>query len=168
MDHLADTFVILPERPAHDDAIDALQAEAFGPGRFARAAFRIREQAPHRPELSYVAVAGNRLIGSVRMTFIDVGTAKGLLLGPLVVHPGYKNRGAGRALVAKACGVAGGDDGFVLLVGDLPYYQPLGFAPISPPGAVKFPGPVDPLRVLVRWLSGGRPALAGIVRGRVG
>lgn len=167
MNTLEKTSLILPELAEHHDAVEDLQAEAFGPGRFARAAFRIREQAPHRPELSYVAFMDGLLIGSVRMTVIEVGAEEGLLLGPLVVHPDHKNRGAGRALVAKACmaAAAAGYD-FVLLVGDQPYYGPLGFAPVEPSKAVTLPGPVDPARTLVRFLSDRRPALAGMIRGR--
>ena len=37
------------ERPTDAAAIDALQHAAFGPGAYARAAFRVREQAPHDP-----------------------------------------------------------------------------------------------------------------------
>ena len=37
---------------------------------------------------------------------------------------------------------------FVLLVGDAPYYGPLGFAKTTH-GAIQFPGPVDPDRVLL-------------------
>ena len=37
----------LPETPAHDAEIDAINEEAFGPGRFARAAYKIREGGPH-------------------------------------------------------------------------------------------------------------------------
>lgn len=166
MDDPTKTFLILPEQAVHDDAIEALQAEAFGPGRFARSAFRIREQARHRTELSYVAMSNGVMIGSVRMTVIEIGGVEGLLLGPLVVHPDHKNRGAGRALVAKACEAAVDRFGFVLLVGDLPYYRPLGFEPVGPPGAVRLPGPVDPQRLLVRWLSEDRLQLAGLVRGR--
>ena len=33
----------LPETPAHDPEIEAINDEAFGPGRFARAAYKIRE-----------------------------------------------------------------------------------------------------------------------------
>jgi predicted N-acetyltransferase YhbS len=40
----------------------------------------------------------------------------------------------------------------VLLVGDEPYYGPLGFARL-PPYAVTLPGPVDPARVLIASLA---------------
>ena len=36
----------LPETPAYDLDIEAINAEAFGPGRFARAAYAIREGGP--------------------------------------------------------------------------------------------------------------------------
>ena len=45
----------LPEAPAHDAEIEAINAEAFGPGRFARAAYKIREGGPHERALSFVA-----------------------------------------------------------------------------------------------------------------
>ena len=42
------------ERPSDAAAIEALQHAAFGPGAYARAAFRVREQAPHDPALSFL------------------------------------------------------------------------------------------------------------------
>ena len=49
-------LVIQPERPEDDDGVERLHERAFGPGRYARTAFRIREGAPHVPELSFTAV----------------------------------------------------------------------------------------------------------------
>ena len=40
---------------ADDVFVDELQAIAFGPGRFARTAFRVREQFPIDPSLSLIA-----------------------------------------------------------------------------------------------------------------
>ena len=40
-----------------------------------------------------------------------------------------------------ATGLAGSSVDAVLLVGDLKYYEPLGFAPV-PPGQIRLPGPV--------------------------
>lgn len=146
-------FIILPETGAFDSAIDDLHAEAFGPGRFTRAAFRVREQGPHDRALSFVAVAqdGEKLLGSVRMTWIETaGTgARGLLLGPLAVKDGLKGKGIGKALMRKAVDTAR-DIGapYILLVGDKPYYWPFGFETL-PFGKVRMPGPVDPARFLV-------------------
>src|SRR5690606_4281695 len=129
--------------------IDAINEEAFGPGRFARAAYRIREGGPHERSLSFVAVAGDGVIASVRMTRIAAGTGQALLLGPLAVRPAWKNLGIGRRLVAMALEAAArAAFPAVILVGDEPYYGPLGFARL-PPGQVTMPRPVDPGRILV-------------------
>ena len=44
------------ETAAHDHEIEQINAEAFGPGRFARAAYKIREGGPHERDLSFVAL----------------------------------------------------------------------------------------------------------------
>jgi predicted N-acetyltransferase YhbS len=157
-----------PERPSDAAAIQALQHTAFGPGAYARAAFRVREQAPHDPTLSFLTEVEGTLIGSVRMTPISVGVEKrrGLLLGPLVVKPAHKGQGFGKALmrlVMEEARKAGWP--FVILVGDQPYYWPFGFRPI-PLGKVLMPGPVDPARLLVAELKpGAAEGLSGMVRG---
>ncbi|MGB3388851.1 MAG: N-acetyltransferase, partial [Pseudaminobacter sp.] len=90
----------LPETPAHDPEIDEINEEAFGPGRFTRAAYKIREGGPHERALSFVALHDGVVIGSVRMTRIGAGKGRALLLGPLAVRPAFKNIGIGRRLVA--------------------------------------------------------------------
>ena len=47
---------IRAETPCDDDAVEQLAADAFGPGRFARAAFRLREGVEHEHQLSFVAL----------------------------------------------------------------------------------------------------------------
>lgn len=156
--------LIRPETAAEFDAIEALHAHAFGPGRFARTAFRLREGVACDPELSLVALIGGRLGGSVKITPIHIGPAPSLLLGPLAVDPDFGSRGLGRALVratvdkARALGHR-----TMLLVGDAPYYGPLGFHHVSPQ-AVVMPGPVNPARVLLCELVEGAAAEA---QGRV-
>ena len=58
---------ILPEAPDHADAIEKLHERGFGPGRFARSAFRLREGAREMASLSFIARVGTLLVGSVRM-----------------------------------------------------------------------------------------------------
>jgi predicted N-acetyltransferase YhbS len=133
-----------------DTFVDELQALAFGPGRFARTAFRVRERFPIDKSLSLISEIDGVPSGSVWMTPISVGGLDGYLLGPLATHPDYRKRGAGKLLAREATRIAleRGEGSFVLLVGDRDYYCPLGWVP-TVPGAVQFPGPVDPTRVLV-------------------
>src|SRR3712207_6553088 len=46
-------LVIRPEEPSDAAAIERLHERAFGPGRFARTAFRLREGVPHSLDLSF-------------------------------------------------------------------------------------------------------------------
>jgi predicted N-acetyltransferase YhbS len=156
--------IFMPELPAHDAEIDHINEEAFGPGRFARAAYKIREGGPHERQLSFVALHEGEVIASCRLTRIAAGEGRALLLGPLAVRPAHKNLGIGRKLVAisvEAARKAGADA--VLLVGDEPYYGPLGFKRI-PRGQLSMPRPVDLDRILVHELT---PGAAERLKGEV-
>ncbi|WP_425305395.1 GNAT family N-acetyltransferase [Chthonobacter albigriseus] len=143
------------ENPADTDRIEAIHEVTFGPGRFARTAFRLREGTPHDPLLSLVAEAGGELVGSVRLTPILIGETPALLLGPLAVRPELKNLGVGKALMRRSMEAARQHGHrLVLLVGDLPYYWPFGFR-VAKAGAIEMPGPVDPTRLLVAELIAG-------------
>ncbi|CAK7257142.1 MULTISPECIES: N-acetyltransferase [unclassified Shinella] len=149
MNMLKHDLVYLTEDASHDAAIEHINEEAFGPGRHVRAAARIREQGPHDLSLSFICTDDGETIASVRMTPVLAGGVKGHLLGPLAVRPSHKNRGIGRELLRIACAAAKrkGSEA-VVLVGDPPYYGPLGFEKVAW-NALTFPGPVDPARVLV-------------------
>jgi predicted N-acetyltransferase YhbS len=161
-----ETFVTRAERAPDAAAIEALQRRAFGPGAYARAAFRVREQAPHERNLSFLTEAAGAIVASVRLTPVRVGESSGLLLGPLVVDPDHAGRGHGKALVRRAVAEAkAAGRAFLILVGDEPYYAPFGFRPV-PAKRVRMPGPVDPARLLVAELApGAAEALQGMVRG---
>ncbi|MFC3703442.1 GNAT family N-acetyltransferase [Devosia honganensis] len=142
--------IVRPATPADDAFVEELQATAFGPGRFARTAFRVRERFPIDPSLSLIAEVDGTPCGSVWMTPISVGGVRGYLLGPLATHPNFRKRGAGKLLAREVSRLAleRGEGAFVLLVGDQDYYCPLGWK-ATPPGNIRFPGPVDPGRVLM-------------------
>ena len=64
---------IRSEQASDDTAIEALLDHAFGPGRFVKVSERVREIAEFRPELSFCAWDGARLVGSVRMWKVHIG-----------------------------------------------------------------------------------------------
>jgi predicted N-acetyltransferase YhbS len=146
-------FTILPETADDAPAVERLHERTFGPGRYAKSAYRLRERMRHRPELSFTARVGTLLIGSVRMSPIRIGEAPALLLGPLTVEPPFRERGIGYALIEHAVAEAKArGHRLVVLVGDEPYYGKAGFKRI-PKGRALMPGPVDPARLLVRELA---------------
>ena len=135
---------------ADDAFIEELHAIAFGPGRFAKTAYRIRERFKIDNSLSLVAEVDGQACGSVWMTPVSIGGVNGWMLGPLATHPGFRKLGAGKLLAREVTkrALARGDGQFVMLVGDRDYYCPLGWEPTTL-GNIAFPGPVDPTRVLV-------------------
>ena len=141
-------------------AIERLHERTFGPGRYAKTAYRLREGRDHSLDLSFTARVGTLLVGSVRLTGVRIGETKALLLGPLTVEPPFRDRGIGLKLIERAMAAAR-DKGhrLVFLVGDEPYYARAGFKRV-PKGQVTLPGPVDPARVLVAELADG--AFAGV------
>ncbi|MGB7036197.1 MAG: N-acetyltransferase [Xanthobacteraceae bacterium] len=158
-------LTILPETPADAPAIERLHERTFGPGRFAKTAYRLREQAAHRLDISFTARIGTLLVGSVWLSPIRIGETKALLLGPLTVEPAFRERGVGQALIERALGDAKGKGHrLVFLVGDEAYYGKSGFKRV-PPGRVTMPGPVDPARLLFAELDeGGFEGVAGPIR----
>jgi predicted N-acetyltransferase YhbS len=148
-------LTILPETKEDAEAIERLHERTFGPGRYAKTAYRLREQVAHSLAVSFTARIGTLLVGSVWLSPIRIGETKALLLGPLTVEPAFRERGVGQALIARALKEAAGiGHKLVVLVGDEPYYGKSGFKPV-PPGRATMPGPVDPARLLVAELVPG-------------
>lgn len=152
----ADAIHIEIETPADDVAVEGLVLGAFGPGRFAKTAERLRESAS--VVAGFVAREDGAVVGSVRLWAISIGEAKALFLGPIAVEAGNRRGGLGAELVracltyAQASDVAG-----VLLVGDVPYFERFGFRKAE---GMVMPGPVDARRLL--WWGEGQ--VAGDVR----
>jgi predicted N-acetyltransferase YhbS len=153
---MSDLSLTISHESAEDaPAIERLHERTFGPGRYARSAYRLREAVPHRLELSFTARVGTLLVGSVRLSRIRIGSTPALLLGPLTVEPPFRDRGIGRQLIERALKEAQQNGHrLVVLVGDEPYYGRLGFKRI-PKGQASMPGPVDPARLLVAELATG-------------
>jgi predicted N-acetyltransferase YhbS len=158
-------LTIIAETPGDATAIARLHERTFGPGRYAKTAYRLREQVSHTLALSFTARTGTLLVGSVRLSPIRIGETKALLLGPLTVEPAFRERGVGLALIERALKEAAANGHkLVILVGDEPYYGKAGFKPV-PPGRAIMPGPVDPVRLLVAELSPGAfEGVSGTIR----
>jgi predicted N-acetyltransferase YhbS len=156
---------VRPEAPGDAAGIDALNQAAFGPGRFAKSAWRLREGVAPITGLSFVAMENGVLRGSVRFWPIRVGGHEALLLGPLAVETAQRGRGVGISLMQAGIEAAHqGPWSAILLVGDEPYYAKVGFSRLQP-GRVKFPGPVDQNRILGLSLkAGGLLNLSGQIR----
>jgi predicted N-acetyltransferase YhbS len=165
----SETWEIRPELPDDAGAVEALVARVFGPGRFAKSAYRLREGVDPVSDLSFVAMENGALRGSVRFWPIYVGSEPALLLGPLAVQSDQRGRGIGIALMQHGIEQARRfGHRAILLVGDEPYYSRVGFAPLAK-DSVKFPGPLDRGRVLALALVEGASAslMGEISRGRV-
>lgn len=146
------TLPVRPEALADIPAIDALIMRAFGPGRFAKTAERLREGGTIAAGF-VVRDEDARLIGSVRLWAITVGDQPALFLGPIAVAADSRKGGLGADLVQACLDHAAQAGVGVLLVGDPPYFNRFGF--VAAPEAV-LPGPVDQRRVL--WRGPGAPS----------
>ena len=153
---------IATERPEDAPLVEALVLRAFGPGRFAKAAERLREGRAPTYALSFTAWDGRRLIGCARQWTVRVGETPAIFFGPIAVDPAWRSHGLGAALTERACeAAAAAGHAVIVLVGDMPLFGPLGVA-VAP--RVTMPGPVDPRRVLARALvEGAADGLEGMV-----
>ncbi len=126
-------------------AVEALVLAAFGPGRFAKTAERLRERTS--VAAGFVAREEGGLLGCVRLWSITIGGAPALFLGPIAVAADNRRAGLGAELVQACLAHATLAGQGVLLVGDAPYFGRFGFV-VAPD--VRLTGPVDPRRVLWR------------------
>jgi predicted N-acetyltransferase YhbS len=155
-------YQILLDAPDHAAAVEALYDEVFGPGRFAKAAERLREGNAKIADASLVAVDAEGLTGVVRVWPVDVASGgQAAFLGPIAVAERRRGNGVAFKLMERAIGVCR-EQGYpaVILVGDEEYYARFGFKKAGV-GRFVLPGPVDQNRVLIRDLGPGAEALAG-------
>ena len=134
--------------------IEKLLDEAFGPGRYARTAYRYREKHNLISEYSYIYQDNKQLLASISFSQIFINNInKGLLLGPLAIKPGHDGKGYGVALVETTIKLIKKSKkyNFIVLVGDIDYYRRFNFKQISQP--LNLVGPVNPNRVLILSLD---------------
>jgi predicted N-acetyltransferase YhbS len=156
--------LIVPERAQDARLVEGLIDRAFGPGRFAKTAERLREGRTPDLDLSFVAWSDGGVVGCVRQWPILIGDTPALLLGPIAVEQDRRREGLGASLIHRACEAAR-DAGCaaILLVGDPPLFGPFGFTAAAARRVV-LPGPVDPRRLLALPLGSAAGELSGPVR----
>ena len=155
-------IAIREEMPNDVAAREALLDAAFGEARFAKAAERLREHRLPAAGLSFVACEATRVIATVRLWDIVAGpNCPTLLLGPLAVKSGRRNRGIGTSLMHHALREARRlGHRAILLLGDAPYYGRFGFN-CEKTGGLWLPGPFEQHRLLGRELVAGALGGAG-------
>jgi predicted N-acetyltransferase YhbS len=155
-------ITIRHERVADIPVREALLDAAFGDARFGKTSERLREDRLPAEGLSFIATEDGHAVGTVRLWHVSAGPARPvLLLGPLAVDPGRRNRGIGTRLMQRALSEAR-RRGYraVLLVGDAPYYGRFGFS-AAHTGALWLPGPYERDRLLACELAPGALTGAG-------
>lgn len=166
---------LVPLETVDEAAVEALLDRAFGPGRQARTAYRIRAGTDAVPELSFAAIdEDGSLAGTIQCWPValacDGGDALPLIMvGPVAVQPELQQGGIGRTLMERMLEAlpdcrSGGCDA-LMLIGDPEYYgRFFGFSD-ERTGGWRLPGPFEPRRLLAR--GSGVPDCAGMLGPRV-
>ncbi len=148
---------IIPLANVDADLVEQLLDRAFGEGRQARTAYRIREGVEWLEALSFAALdddeylAGTIQLWPVALTDPDGRNHPLIMVGPVAVLPEKQSEGYGKALMLAALGAI--DAGAALpqvMIGDPDYYgRFFGFASEATQNW-HCPGPFDRDRLLVR------------------
>ena len=133
-----------------NDKIIKLLHKSFGPGRFVRSVYRLREKNDRDTEFSYIYELNNQILSSISYykTFLN-NDINGLLLGPLAVDPEHRGKGYGVELVKYTIALIKKTTAydFILVIGDYHYYEKFGFKKIN--NTFSFYGPVNSEKVLI-------------------
>ena len=111
--------------------VERLLDLVFTPRRKLLSSYQLRGSANKVDNLSYVLKDNsNKIVGSIQFWNIrlDNHSSKGLLLGPLAIHPIYQSEGLGEKLVLTGIEKAYVNNwNWIVLVGDINYYSRFGF-----------------------------------------
>lgn len=160
-------ITLVPLHCQSAEKVEALLDRAFGPERQQRTAYRVRGGASAIAGLSFAAVAGQALLGSIQCWPVVLTTDAGgervplVMVGPVAVDPTRQRDGIGRQLVAHSLLAAAQADlaAAMTLIGDPEYYGRFFGFTAERTGGWRLPGPVDRRRLLARGEA--VPAVAG-------
>ncbi|MBE5073570.1 N-acetyltransferase [Erythrobacteraceae bacterium E2-1 Yellow Sea] len=152
---------LIPLANVPADMIEQLLDRAFGPGRHARTAYRIREGTDWLEALSFAALDDDDLlVGTIQTWPVALTDPEGrahalLMVGPVAVLPEHQKAGYGKALMLAVLDAIDRTDppSAILpqvMIGDPEYYgRFFGFS-AEHTGGWHCPGPNDPRRLLAR------------------
>ena len=142
---------LLPEAKNDHIEVERLLDLVFTPRRKLLSSYHLRNSANKVDNLSYVIKDNSKKVaGSIRFWNIKVDShsSRGLLLGPLAVHPIYQSEGLGEKLVLNGIEKAHSDNwNWIVLVGDLDYYSKFGFSK-NPTRGISIRNSLDNSRLL--------------------
>jgi putative acetyltransferase len=127
-----DSFFIRPETPEDIPAIFEVNFQAFAHYDEAHLVNTLREASIFNPQLSLVAVCGERIIGHILFPPLTIesplASVPAVALAPLVVHPDYQGLGVGSTLIEEGLGACRRlGHRIVIVVGHPGYYPRYGF-----------------------------------------
>ena len=131
--------------------VERLLDLVFTPRRKLLSSYQLRNSANKVDNLSYVIKDNSKkVVGSIRFwnVKVDSHSSRGLLLGPLAIHPIYQSEGLGEKLVLNGIEKAHSDNwNWIVLVGDLDYYSKFGFSK-NPTRGISIRNSLDNSRLL--------------------
>jgi predicted N-acetyltransferase YhbS len=150
--------------------VEALLDAAFGPERFARTAYRMREGTQALPALSFAAQMGTRLVGTLQSWPVALRSEDGkrrplCMVGPVAVMPDVQRGGIGRLLMAALVDAAEAQaDSALMMIGDPEYYGRFFDFSAANTAQWDLPGSFEQRRLLARGANGHvPPAIAGMI-----
>ena len=147
---------LIPLDAVDPGMVEQLLDRAFGPGRRARTAYKVRGNAESLPALSFALVDEDELLVATIQAWPVALTDKAgrahpmIMVGPVAVLPERQGEGFGSALMLAQAQALGPDSPLPqVLIGDAPYYGRFGFS-AEYTGGWTLPGLWEPERLLVR------------------
>jgi len=164
-----DFFFVRPETPDDIPAIFEVNFQAFAHYDEANLVNTLRDASIFNPELSLVAVCGDRIIGHIMFPPVSIRSPQASIpavaLSPLVVHPDYQSLGVGSALVKEgleACRNFG--HRIAIVVGHPWYYPRFGFRSARKYGIVAPFIVADDVFMVLGLVPGALDGIQGTVR----
>jgi predicted N-acetyltransferase YhbS len=163
---------IVPLAQIAPDQVEGLLDRAFGPGRHARTAYRVRTGTEALADLSFAALDHDgALLGSIQCWPVALACDAGnrvamVMVGPVAVEPAVQQGGIGRMLMRHMLDAAdrAPEPLPLMLIGDPEYYGRFFGFDAAKTGEWRLPGPFEAHRLLARGPAA--PDCAGVLQAR--